>query len=245
MPNNNETYITGLRVVKGRKKSQCLNLSNARIKSYAEIEEMTEDELQGVIICPDYPLEDGHLVPASAIGYEEGTVEDALDDLYEAGNVRYNSETDRFEVKVNGTWVQSIKAFVQSIPVWVDSIFGITMANGVYQVHGTAPAAAFNINGNSIEKNKPTSPNTCTLVNEDAIDFTNYTQAKITVNGVAKTVNLSNISGLAYMAINYDFNGAFSVFINTQKANFAVDALDSVTLIPSTSSVSITEITIE
>lgn len=213
MPNNNETYITGLRVVKGRKKSQCLNLSNARIKSYADIEQMTEEELQGVIICPDYPLEDGHLVPASAIGYEDGTVEDALDDLYEAGNVRYNSETDRFEVKINGTWVPSVKAYAQDELFYKDGQFYVQGSNGVYKNADNIPTSyAFATTGNVLTANTSPmqAPSAYTFVFDNLVDVSGYSKLVIESNVGNVECDMSNASGSGYVAIAVQMNSSGS-----------------------------------
>jgi hypothetical protein len=75
MPN----VISALGLVKDGEKSVLLNLSNARQVDYDTLEEMTEAQKQGVIICPDYPLDEGNMIPASAISYGNGSAEDALD----------------------------------------------------------------------------------------------------------------------------------------------------------------------
>lgn len=232
MPNNNETYITGLRVVKGRKKSQCLNLSNARIKSYAEIEQMTEEELQGVIICPDYPLEDGHLVPSSAIGYEDGTVEDALDDLYEAGNVRYNSETDRFEVKVNGTWVPSIKAYANNLILFDGTSFYATYENGVYKrASNYALLGGFTINLPSVSVPSTDAGNTCyTLAFANAIDVTEYSSLVVETSAGTLTVDISNVSQNVYIVLESRYSNAFDVLLVTNKTNYGSNIVTGNTL---------------
>lgn len=73
--------ITGLRVVKNGQKSEILNLSNARRKSYAQLQQLSAAQKKGVIICPDYPLDDGDLIPAAAVKYGNTTVDAKLTEL--------------------------------------------------------------------------------------------------------------------------------------------------------------------
>jgi hypothetical protein len=72
--------IMGVMAVKNGQKQTIMNLSNARQKSYADLQTMTDAQKKGVIICPDYP-KGQYLVQANQVGYGSGTVEDALDEL--------------------------------------------------------------------------------------------------------------------------------------------------------------------
>lgn len=72
--------IYGVMAVKNGQKQTIMNLSNARQKSYADLQNMTDAQKKGVIVCPDYPKEE-FLVTANEVSYGNGTVEDALDEL--------------------------------------------------------------------------------------------------------------------------------------------------------------------
>lgn len=106
----NESYITGLRAVTNGKKSQCLNLSNARVKTYAQIQEMTEEQLAGVIICPDYPLDEGEFLPASRVLYDqETTVKDKIDEIVSSGGATITSYTLTLDSGITGITATAIK----------------------------------------------------------------------------------------------------------------------------------------
>ena len=70
--------IYGVMAVKNGQKQTIMNLSNARQKSYADLQ--TNAQKKGVIVCPDYPKEE-FLVTADEVSYGSGTVKDALDEL--------------------------------------------------------------------------------------------------------------------------------------------------------------------
>ena len=70
--------IYGVMAVKNGQKQTIMNLSNARQKSYADLQTMTDAQKKGVIVCPDYPKEE-FLVTADEVSYGGGTVKDALD----------------------------------------------------------------------------------------------------------------------------------------------------------------------
>ena len=72
--------IFGVMAVKNGQKQTIMNLSNARQKSYADLQTMTDAQKKGVIVCPDYPKEE-FLVTADEVSYGSGTVKDALDEL--------------------------------------------------------------------------------------------------------------------------------------------------------------------
>jgi len=82
--------IYGVMAVKNGQKQTIMNLSNARQKSYADLQNMTDAQKKGVIVCPDYPTEE-FLVTADEVSYGSGTVKDALDSL--ATDFALGSET--------------------------------------------------------------------------------------------------------------------------------------------------------
>lgn len=92
--------IYGVMAVKNGQKQTIMNLSNARQKSYADLQTMTDAQKKGVIVCPDYPKEE-FLVQADQVGYGGGTVKDALDDSPRF--VDYSSPQSAFDVNVTRT----------------------------------------------------------------------------------------------------------------------------------------------
>lgn len=70
-----------LHIIKDGQKGDVLNLSNARRKTYAQLQQMTDLQKRGVIVCEDYPVEDFEPIPSEMVTYGEGTVDEALDDL--------------------------------------------------------------------------------------------------------------------------------------------------------------------
>jgi hypothetical protein len=94
--------IMGVMAVKNGQKQTIMNLSNARQKSYADLQSMTDAQKKGVIICPDYPKEE-FLVTADEVSYGSGTVKDALDEL---GVVKNGTIT--FTTDDKGTWAGTV-----------------------------------------------------------------------------------------------------------------------------------------
>ena len=58
---------------------------------------------------------------------------------------KYNPSDDFLYVLLNGTWKKAIKAFAQSLAVWVNGQFGIDMANGIYAFSSAYSVSPFNI----------------------------------------------------------------------------------------------------
>lgn len=73
--------IFGSMVVKNGIKQVIYNFSNARKKTYAQVQAMSDAEKQGVIICDDYPATEGY-VHYTATEQKIGTWIDGRD-LYE------------------------------------------------------------------------------------------------------------------------------------------------------------------
>ena len=74
------TNITGSMIVdKDGNKQSVLNFSNARRKTYAQWQEMTDAQKKGAVIVKDCPTS---LIPSDMVTYGNGTVEDALDEMH-------------------------------------------------------------------------------------------------------------------------------------------------------------------
>ena len=183
----------------------------------------------------------------------------AIDEVYAAipaqqtVNVRWNSTTDRFEVLKNGSWVQSIRAFVNSLAVFVAGVFGITMDNGAYNPSGSTTATAFTLANDAIESN---SQQYNSLVSDSKIDFTNYAAVKVkyvigTDPEQTLTVNVSALSGEYYLALGVNrlatvTNSTLDVILSSTKENYATSqAAQQTATATGNQKFTITEITVE
>ena len=201
-------------------------------------------------------------------GLQATNAQDAIEEVntkasQSTANVRWNSVTDRFEVLKNSQWVQSIRAFVNSIAVFVGGVFGINVENGVHKSTAASVApVAFVLDGtnNAIYRNINTPAGTqATLVSEEEIDFTNYSRITLVSNAGTISVDVSGYSGLGYLALCAWIASATSetnnvnirLYASTQKSNFAENPVSGVapaSIIangPSTYQITISEITIE
>lgn len=164
-----------------------------------------------------------------------------------ASNVRWNATTDRFEVLKNGSWVQSIRAFVNSLAVFVAGIFGISVSNGVYKaINDGIPAPWTNANS-KLTCSQPTGYNEYTLISDDLIDLSNYSTLKIKFDNQSNvTIDVSGSSASGYF-YTYRNNVRVGYGFSTSKTEFATNAIsglsDSFTL--AAGDIGITEITIE
>ena len=101
--------------VKNGQKQTIMNLSNARQKSYADLQTMTDAQKKGVIVCPDYPTAE-FLVTADEVSYGSGTVKDALDKLTANNGVAgvdlssYSTSSNKYTFPSDGYVVESIGA---------------------------------------------------------------------------------------------------------------------------------------
>ena len=143
-------------------------------------------------------------------------VEDAIKEVAStpASNVRWNATTDRFEVLKNGSWVQSIRAFVNNIAVWVAGMFGITVDNGTHEFStGATLTAPFSVVDDKLVRDGNTVPagTMCTLVSTDLIDFTNYSVITVKNDKTPDVVvNVSGLTGTGYLYVYANINGATS-----------------------------------
>lgn len=228
---------------------------------------LTADDVQGAI---DELAARPTVADASDVTFDNtGTtlqatnVEDAIKEVASspASNVRWNATTDRFEVLKNGSWVQSVRAFVNSLAVWANGVFGITEVNGLRKGRATQTLeGGFTINNNLIECTHPTygssnDPHVRTLTFE-GVDLTNYSLCKITTSdSVVHTINVSGLTGMAYLWFQTYNNGigvSTSAQFNTSNTDGWADrqeGISSTELVLGTAQLSpqitITEITIE
>lgn len=141
----------------------------------------------------------------------DGTVTGAIQAISEGGggggtsNVRWNATTDRFEVLKNGNWVQSIRAFVNSLAVFVAGVFGIQVENGTNKPGTSIPTAmAFTNSGNALTGTLSTNGTAYTLLSAEPIDFTNYNTIKVVDAEMgARTVDVSSYSSTGYLFVTF------------------------------------------
>jgi len=218
----NESYITGLRAVKNGKKSQCLNLSNARIKTYAQIQEMTEEQLAGVIICPDYPLEEGDFLPASRVLYDqETTVDEKIDELNVdiVNTLKYNPSTDYFGMVYNGVWHDVIRAYFQFDGTLYDN--GIESVMWDWSSARQATGAGWSaptVGSSSFSLSTPNAGATSSTVStQDKIDVTDFSVLHITDNNGTHTYDISSANGEVYIGLS-----AYTNLAQSQHTIFAI-----------------------
>lgn len=206
-------------------------------------------------------------IPAGApLVVDTNVVETSLAAEIEALNqnltCRYNAQTDRFEVLYNGSWVQSIKAFIQSIAVWVNGVFGIEVDNGTHSFSSSAPNRdAFTISGSSLVRASTVGDTVrTTLVSKEEIDFSNYSLVTVKTSSTNDiTLNVSNFNSVGYLCVYTNrassaqygvYIYAFGVCISSAKDNFYDNVVNSLVTqqnanITGEQNVSISEITIE
>jgi hypothetical protein len=149
---------------------------------------------------------------------------------------------------VNGK--RSIKAWLNSVDVWVNGVFGIDIANGQYNFSGNYPKTSFAVNGNLLQYTGASASTTlATLVSENLIDFTNYSHVYVKTNSGNIDMNVSEISGQHYLCfIAGNTNGAgiaATALISDTKEGFGYYPITQSGLQTAVTTISINEITIE
>lgn len=121
---------------------------------------------------------------------------------------KLNTSTKTLWANVNGVWTDlHIRAYYDSIPVFVGGNLGVAVENGVYsQSSNFNTAKPFTIANNMLKKPTLASNECATLVVNDPIDFSGYTKIKITTNLGSKELDVSDIntSGYLYVSVPYD-----------------------------------------
>lgn len=188
-----------------------------------------------------------HLVTAAiAIGdaFEEGTNIDVktVGEEITALNqnlTKINTTTKTLWGYINGVWVDlHIRAYYDSIPVYVNGVFGIAVDNGVYKsstAFGT-PKAFTNAN-NQLQTGSLSNAQECTFVSQDTINFSQYNRVKVTTNLGTIVCDVSQVNEPKYLAVaitNYGGGVYTDICAITAKqqgynmsTNVAADAYDS------------------
>ena len=192
----------------------------------------------------------------------DGTVTGAIEAISGGGggggasNVRWNATTDRFEVLKNGNWVQSIRAFVNSIAVLVNGILASGVENGVYNATPNASSLSGGGHNPFIVSGGVLVPTTAVNSGSTLVfgfDATNYNSVKIRYGASEKTLNVSDLSGTVYVCL-YSYiasttqaTNSLKAYISTAKENFENNAAQTESLLKSVefSSITVSQITIE
>lgn len=162
-----------------------------------------------------------------------------------SSNVRWDETSDRFQVLKNGNWVDSIRAFVNSISVWVNGVFGISTDNGTHRSTSAGTATPFVISGNSLNSDQPTGYVSYTLTSDDEIVVDNYSALKIKFsNQTDVTLNISALTGNAYLFIYRDAN-AFGYGFSTTKDDFYTNKIIEDNFTIGAGTIGVVEVTIE
>lgn len=157
---------------------------------------------------------------------------------------------------VNGK--RSIKAWLNSVPVWANGVFGIDVDNGTH-AWDSDRHTAFTITANKLVRLGTTPILTrATLVSTDLIDFTNYSLVTMITSIGTATLNVSGITGSYYLGLWANIasdssptnNLRAAICLSRAKDNFgnASNLVTSQSLMAngaSTVDISITEIVIE
>lgn len=119
-----------LHIIKDGQKGDVLNLSNARRKTYAQLQQMTDAQKKGVIVCEDYPVEDFEPIPSEMVTYGEGTVDEALDDLN-------NPEFTEASTRANIASGESISTIFGKIKKWFTDLKTVAFTGAYSDLSGT------------------------------------------------------------------------------------------------------------
>lgn len=145
------------------------------------------------------------LVPAPQAGDEDKVLrgDGTWGSAGDTATVRYNENTDRFEVLKSGVWVESIKAYADNYILFDGTSFYATYDNGVYTWSTSYTlAGGFAINlPNFIATACTSDVSNRTFIFSDAINMTQYSSLVCETSTGAFIVDLTNINQNAYIGI--------------------------------------------
>ena len=133
----------------------------------------------------------------------------------DTATVRYNENTDRFEVLLNGSWVQSIKAYADNLILFDGTSFYAPYENGVYK-----PASNWSLQGGfTINLPNFVAPyyavgNACySFAFANAIDVTEYSSLIVETSSGTLTVDISNVSQSAYIILYVTYDSTYDTSV--------------------------------
>ncbi|MBQ1569973.1 MAG: hypothetical protein IIZ78_02520 [Clostridiales bacterium] len=199
-----------------------------------------------------YPLPD-YNIKAGTVGEQITALNQNL--------TKINTTTKTLWGYINGVWTDlHIKAWYDSVPVWVDGEFGLTYSdtyNPITNISGVYYIGGITISGNTFSLVQPNAPQQdCGIVFE-GVDFTNYSTVTIKTNipqheNISLNVSGVNSTGYLYTAAYHSGSAQIMYFgvsqINTAgyaHNNFSGAYITPITLSQNIETVNIIEITIE
>lgn len=163
----------------------------------------------------------------------------------------YNPTDDYLYGLKNGQWVKSsVRLFLNAISVFKSGVFGVVCDNGVYKPSSSDTIVPFTNNGTNLTCVNAAGNGVKTLVTQDAIDFTTYNTVKIVINGTSYTVDVSDYSGVAYVAVTSFFNttnqsGGYVGIVSQKSGGFNGYRIKYTSTVVNSLNIAISEITVE
>ena len=196
-------------------------------------------------------------IPAGApLVVDTNVVETSLAAEIEALNqnlTKLNTTTKTLWANVNGVWTDlHIRAYYDSIPVFVGGVFGIDVENGVYSSNATAfSPRAFTNHGGALDSGSVASGTCTSIVSQDLIDFSGYSTITVKNSAQNLTLDVSGYSGTGYLCVYFNRDNAnhfgIAVGIASVKSNFGLNIISNLAISSAASEnqCTISEITIE
>ena len=230
MPN----VLSAIGLVKDGEKAVILNMSNARQVDYDDLEQMTTAQKQGVIICPNYPLDEGNMIPATAISYNGRSVGDELDNVARkadltnldlTGTTNTTGSTipsDKF-FYLNGTLVKAKTDIANGATFTLNTNYKVVTAGGLNDVTKKWARLSLDTRG-SISHS--------VTINEDDKDIyieVSYVESNLSICLpiiLPRNVLSSNTQVYALPCLSYDANnissGAVNVSLSGNTLNYEI-----------------------
>ena len=148
---------------------------------------------------------------------------------------KLNTTTKTIWANVNGVWTDlHIRAWYDSIQVWNNGEFGISVDNGVYHPNSSESTInAFAIDGNLLVRQMSLPANRqCTLVSHDTIDFSGYSKVTLVNNKMQDIVlNVSGVNTEGYLWVTAWIDSSnlphLAVGVSSTKENFSVNLINN------------------
>ena len=153
---------------------------------------------------------------------------------------KINTTTKTLWGYVNGVWTNlHIKAYYDSIPIWVDGAFGIEVDNGIYHSDATGTPEPY-VPEDTLLKFNLYANYQASLVSHDLIDFSAYSKLKVTINtGAEYQVDISDVSTSGYVFVYTSITSSTAYFgmgVSATKNAFYTNRIKGYTTTSATSS---------
>ena len=132
---------------------------------------------------------------------------------------------------LNGTWVQSIKAYADNLILFDGTSFYEPYANGVYNSDSSYTLdGGFTLNlPQFVAPLVTTNMRARTFVFQDAFDVSDYSLLVVETSLGTKNIDLSNLSGQAYIGmeinqVSSSNDRRFYICLSSQKSDFRISA---------------------